>query len=495
MNRTFATRIALIVTAVLTATAAAQDGESPPAVRVVGWEVQQQSSGFTFTVFDEDLGIGSRTAVLFFPHEELDRVTVTIAVTDPDWILPDPDEQGDDDREYFVRLDFLGAFFGYPPDAPPIRATNPDLIGPEYHGGADGEGFSPPLTSNVATLSFSFRIPEFIGKNQARLRGDLPWDVAWDLRIRVSNEESPAEDTVVGEDVQGFGALESPLLPPSNPPPFPDAGPDQTVATGTVVTLDASRTFEGFNTGFDPDDENVFEKDNIQFVWEYISCTCGLSTNAVNIVHDSLFDPTARVRLDATGEYVFRVSVDDGFNPKPKQDSVVITVLNELPVNNPPSARITGPASAVPLGATVTLTAEASSDPDGDELTYLWRQTNELGQPLDLEEVRDVFQPIVGTQSAAIMWQTVTEGTFYFRLLVSDGEFVSTSRFTVEVIEPATAGLFLQAPPASDDAAGAEADAAADLNNAFAPIAPLCGAGLLLAALAPLALLLARRRR
>jgi hypothetical protein len=57
-------------------------------------------------------------------------------------------------------------------------------------------------------------------------------------------------------------------------------------------------------------------------------------------------------------------------------DTVVITVTAD---NDAPTAEA-GPAQTVAEGASVTLTAAGSSDPEGQTLTYTWSQTGGTAQ-------------------------------------------------------------------------------------------------------------------
>jgi hypothetical protein len=93
--------------------------------------------------------------------------------------------------------------------------------------------------------------------------------------------------------------------------------------------------------------------------------------------------------------------------------------------NNPPTA-VAGPNQTVNENASVTLDGSASSDPDGDPLTFEWTQT--AGSPVALSDasaVRPTFtapaQPPLGQE------------TLRFRLVVTDSFGLSSSPSTTDV--------------------------------------------------------------
>jgi hypothetical protein len=453
--------------------ATAQEGNNPPTIDIIAWEVFHE--GDWVIVYDRDLGVGSLTDIDEFIHQEFDLVLVTLEVTDADWTIDDEGEQ--DAEEYFLRFRTFAWSFG-PPEAPPIRETDED-----FYGATEDQGFAPPPGELVSTNVISFWVPEFLGRNQDRLRGYIDYDVFWLVEFAVSNEQEPDNEAVIDREYALVQAIEDPFLGPRNPPPFADAGADVTVAAGSDVILNGSRTFDSYNVGFDEsDDENIFDKDILSFTWEWIS-----GPERVDPVQTSARDPSATVTLDESGEYVYRLIVDDNVSALPSTDSVRITVVDELPVNNPPVAVIRGPASAVPVGTIVTLTSE-STDADGDELEYRWQQTDELGGPLPLENLQDVFQPLSGMTSDAATWQVLQIGTYYFRLLVSDGQYQSSATFSIEVIDTETGGASATTDAGSDSDPGPAAE-----QPGSAPA--LCGAGALPLAALPLALCVMRRRQ
>jgi hypothetical protein len=266
------------------------------------------------------------------------------------------------------------------------------------------------------------------------------------------------------------------------------------------VILDGSRTFDSFNLGFDSGDTNVFEKDTLTFTWEWLAGPVRVDPTPTDPTDPS--EPTATVVLPAVGAYEYRLIVDDNVNALPSSDTVLITVVESLPAMNPPRAVIAGPASAVEVGEIITLYGDEdpdgntlSYDPDGDELHYRWVQTNELGGPLDPDELQEAFQPLSDVDQPRSTWQAIAPGTFYFRLLVDDGDFRSSTTFSVEVVEAGagTGGTTQQGDSGTTGDGGASGDDSGSTTD-DTPAAPTCGVGLAPLALLPFALCALRRR-
>jgi hypothetical protein len=265
-------------------------------------------------------------------------------------------------------------------------------------------------------------------------------------------------------------------MAPPNPPTFADAGPDQAVELGTTVVLDASRSYDGFNLGFDPMSGHTFEKDTLTFAWEWVS-----GPQRVDPVQDEPTNPQATVTLNLVGDYVYRVTADDNVNSLPGMDSVTITVVEDIPGNQTPVAIVDAPTAAV-VGDTIILDGSGSTDPDGDSLWYYWRQTDELGGDLPADDLSRTFLPISGREEAICTWQVVRAGTFYVRLLVGDGLLTDVSDvYSIDVVEPATAGVTVAGEAEPVEGSG-------ELGDSVEMPAPsaLCGAGLFPLALVPL---------
>ncbi len=181
-----------------------------------------------------------------------------------------------------------------------------------------------------------------------------------------------------------------------NHPPTSDAGVAQTVRLGDTVTLDGSAS--------DPDG------DTISYMWNQ---TAGPT---VALSDDAASSPTFTAPSSA-GILTFELTVSDGYDTD--TDTVTITVVNRPPVAS------AGADQTVRFGDTVTLDGSASTDPDGDAITYVWKETSGTGVKLSDTTVQSPTFTAPG--SAA---------TLTFELTVSDGEFSSTGTVTITVKHP-----------------------------------------------------------
>ena len=124
-----------------------------------------------------------------------------------------------------------------------------------------------------------------------------------------------------------------------NRPPVADAGGDRVVSPNTYIKLDASGST-------DPDG------DSLSYLWEEAGTE--LSTKRS---FSKIFD---------TGKHEITLTVTDTFG-----DDDTDTV--EVVVNRAPHADA-GPDQTVPEGTLIHFDASNSSDPDGDPLSYLWKE-------------------------------------------------------------------------------------------------------------------------
>jgi RHS repeat-associated protein len=132
-----------------------------------------------------------------------------------------------------------------------------------------------------------------------------------------------------------------------NSPPIANAGPDQTVFVGDIVTLNGSASSDA-------------DGDSLTFNWSFVSRPTGSAA--------VLSDPTAvnpAFLVDRAGSYTIRLIVDDG-KVESSADIVIVSTQNSRPVAN------AGPDQTTFVGNTVTLDGSASSDFDGNALSYQW---------------------------------------------------------------------------------------------------------------------------
>ncbi|WP_242353499.1 PKD domain-containing protein [Anaeromyxobacter sp. SG64] len=183
-----------------------------------------------------------------------------------------------------------------------------------------------------------------------------------------------------------------------NQAPVASAGADREGSRGLELSLSASGSY-------DPDGDPLVL--GWTLVTRPIGSAAALSAQAT---------ATTSLTPDVFGTYVVRLTVSDGVVSS--FDDVTITVRNHAPVAN------AGPDLESNDGATLALSAAASSDPDGDALTCAWTLT---ARP---------------TGSAAVLSDptacapTVTfdaEGVYAFSLLVSDGSLQSAAADAVQV--------------------------------------------------------------
>jgi len=179
------------------------------------------------------------------------------------------------------------------------------------------------------------------------------------------------------------------VLPTADDRPVADAGPDRTVGEQSVTTLDGSGSY-------DPNG------DEITFSW---SQTGGRAV----VLSDPSAEKPSFTAPDVVGttELTFSLTVNDG-ELSSAPDTVTITVLNS--VNEPPTADA-GTDQVVSEGAPVRLDGTASSDPNGDPLTYEWAQTAGPRVPLT-----SPYAPEAGFDAPSVASDTIVG----FMLTVTD---------------------------------------------------------------------------
>jgi hypothetical protein len=146
------------------------------------------------------------------------------------------------------------------------------------------------------------------------------------------------------------------VIEPSNQKPTANAGSDQTVNEGDAVSLDGSGSS-------DPD--GTVES----YSWTQTAGT-SVTLDDASSATPSFTAPD----VGADGETLtLELTVTDNDGATSTADTVNVKVDNVI-VNQPPTANA-GSDQTVNEGASVSLDGSASTDPDGDTLTYAWTQT------------------------------------------------------------------------------------------------------------------------
>jgi chitinase len=203
------------------------------------------------------------------------------------------------------------------------------------------------------------------------------------------------------------------LVSELNAPPVADAGPDQSVLLGSVVTLD----------GRDSSDAN--KADVLTFAWT-LNKPDGTSQNLTGI------RPTFTASL--TGVYLASLLVSDGVSV-----SNIDTVrVQSAAANVAPVARISA-LTNVAMGSQVQLSGLASSDANNDALTYKWAL---LRKPTTLTGARaDSVAVLSGVGLSTPVFTADVAGIYVVSLVVSDGQLSSepvTAAVTVSDVNDVT---------------------------------------------------------
>jgi len=285
----------------------------------------------------------------------------------------------------------------------------------EFDSAADFVVVSSQNTPPVADAGLDQTVPvggtaQFFGAGSFDANGDA-LTYRWRLATRPA-ESSAALDSTSGEntsfvvDVAGEYAVElvvndgyvdsapdTTLVTTSNSPPVADAGDDREVEAGETVTLDGEFSFD-------------VDGDPLDFFWSLLSRPAGSAAELATPL-----GPSVQFMTDVAGLYVAQLIVNDG-SVDSAPDTAVITAV---PANQPPLAAATATPSEPAPGDTIQLDGSASSDPDGDELTYLWTLLRPAGSGASLSSATAVSPSFVAD----------VEGTYTASLVVNDGELDS----------------------------------------------------------------------
>ena len=227
---------------------------------------------------------------------------------------------------------------------------------------------SQPLSSNVSLNNMQSVTPSFTPAVSG----------IYSIELIVSDAQSSSAADTVTINVSSI-----------NTRPIANAGADQTGNTGEVITLDGSASLDA-------------DGDNLSYIWS-------LSAKPVNSMAtlSSATSIMPNFLADLAGQYQVDLVVNDG-SLNSAADNVVINIgnLNTIPVAN------AGLDQSVFTNQQVTLDGSASSDVDGDPLTWFWSMTSKPPGSSVVLDSNIVVQPTFSTDLV---------GQYVAQLVVNDG--------------------------------------------------------------------------
>ena len=225
-----------------------------------------------------------------------------------------------------------------------------------------------PAGSSAMLSSITLAKPTF--------KADVAGTFVASLIVNDGKVDSPAAATTVSVST-------------ANADPIANAGPNQNVTLGAAVTLDGTNSSDA-------------NRDQLTYRWVMMSKPTGSTAVLTN---PTSAKPT--FTADLVGSYVASLIVNDGrIDSTTVATTVTASVANSAPVAN------AGTNQSVVLG-TVTLDGSASSDNNGDALTYKWTLLN---KPTSSAATLSSGTSAKPTFSADIA------GVYVFSLQVNDGK-------------------------------------------------------------------------
>jgi len=278
---------------------------------------------------------------------------------------------------------------------PPVVNAGPDqtiyLGDTAWLNGTVTDPENDPLTLTWSKESGPGAV-NFADTKSARTTATFTADGEYILKLEASDGKNPpVSDTVTVK------VLPKPV---TNRPPVLSSVGDKTVAEGETLTISLHAT--------DPDNDRI------------VYSAAGLPKNAAIDPGTGIFrfDPD----YNQSGEYQVTFTASDGKGGS-DSETIKITVTN---TNRLPVARVNAPGE-VKVGERVTLDGSGSYDPDGDTLTFEWRQVSGPGVSL------------TGASASTPSFTPKKEGTYVFELVVRDEESPS-SPVQVSIIARGTSG-------------------------------------------------------
>jgi RHS repeat-associated protein len=215
---------------------------------------------------------------------------------------------------------------------------------------------------------------------------------------------------LIVNDGKADSAADTVTVSTENSRPIANAGPDQSVRVGTLVSL---------NGGGSSD----VDGDPLRYTWQLGRVPPG---SGAMLSNPDGVSPT--LLIDRPGNYLIALTVSDA-TLSSLPDTVAVSTENSPPVAN------AGANQAIPLGGSIALDGSRSSDVDGDPLTFRWSL---LARPAGSQAVL--------SDATAVSPRFIADypGTYVAQLIVNDGSVdsapASVSLSTANAAPVANAG-------------------------------------------------------
>ena len=268
---------------------------------------------------------------------------------------------------------------------------------------------SPPVANAGPNQSIPLGAPITLdGSRSSDVDGD-PLTFRWSLLARPPGSTAVLTDansvhpgftadlpgTYVAQLIVNDGTADSApasvTLTTANAAPIANAGPDQTVPLGSLLTLDGSAS---------RDPEGAL----LSYTWSLIGKPPGSSAS---LTGSHTVNPG--FAADRPGNYIAQLIVSDG-QLASAPDTVTLSTANSRPVAD------AGTPQSVAAGTPVSLDGSASRDADGDPLTFAWSLTTLPPGSHAVMTGADLVNPGFVPDLA---------GTYIAQLIVSDGNLDS----------------------------------------------------------------------
>lgn len=191
----------------------------------------------------------------------------------------------------------------------------------------------------------------------------------------------------------------------NNAAPVANAGPDQSVSIGAVVTLDGTASSDA-------------NRDSLTYKWALGSVPSGSTASLSSVI-----SPNPKFTADVAGTYSAILIVNDG-----KVDSTASVVTITVATANSAPVANAGLAQNVALNTTVTLDGSNSSDANNDFLTYKWALITRPAGSIAM---------LSSATSAKPTFRADVSGTYVASLIVNDGKVDSVAAATTVTVSAA----------------------------------------------------------